>query len=189
MLTSATAGGYSLFEMLISLALSSIIMITTSSFYPLLQTEILHNYQQFRLEQSVQHAMVGLMKDLRRAGFIANHPEKMTAKAIVINQQQDCILIRYDSEIRGDWIYQPINSQDADLFAYRYNKNSVEYKVGAVNCSGNNWEKLLDTNEIRVTHFKIKQHHNTFVIDLNAELKHKPHINYQFTRIIKYENF
>lgn len=181
--------GYSLFEMLISIALSGLIMVAASSFYPQLQIQIMRYYQQFRLEQSIQNAMMGLTKDLRRAGFIANHPEKMTAKALEINGQQNCVIIRYDSQSRGDWIYQSTNIKDSDLFAYRYTKNSVEYKTGAVNCGGMNWEKLLDSKEIKVTSFTIKPRYNTYEINLTAELKNNATIKYQFQNIIKYENY
>lgn len=183
-----TSKGYSLLEMLISLALSSLIVISATTLYPQLQLHILHYYQQFRLEQSVQTAMAGLIKDVKRAGFIANHPKKMTQKAIDINQKQNCVIIRYDSEIRGDWVYNSEDIAQSDVFAYRYIKNNIEYKTGALTCAGANWDKLFDPNEIKVTAFTIKPLHHRLEIILRAELKKDASIHYQLVTVIKHEN-
>ncbi|MDF7670195.1 prepilin peptidase-dependent protein [Orbaceae bacterium ESL0721] len=182
------AGGYSLFEMLISITLSASLIIAITSLYPQLQIETIHHYQQYRLEQSIQNAMAGVTKDLKRAGFIANDPTKISEKAVELNSRGDCITIRYDSEIRGKWVYHPTTKQNSDIFSYRYKKDSVEYKTDTVDCNGGNWEKLLDPKEIKVTHFAIKLNHNYSEIILHAELKKNSAINYQYRNIVKNEN-
>lgn len=181
--------GFTLLEMLISIALSGLIIIGCSSFYTHLQTNIMQYYRRVRLEQNVKHALIGLSKDIRRAGFIANDPQKMKTKAIEINQQQNCIIIRYDSEIRHDWIYNSADIKNSDVFTYRYHKNNLEYRTGAIDCQdGTNWEKLFDPAEFKVTRFIIKQKNNTIKLSLAVELKKYKQINYQITKIIKNEN-
>lgn len=181
--------GFTLLEMLLSIALSSLIIIGSSSFYTQLQTNTMQYHRRARLEQNVKHAVIGLSKDIRRAGFIANNPQKIKMKAIEINQEQNCIIIRYDSEIRHDWIYSSSDIKNADVFTYRYYKNNLEYKTGAIDCQeGTNWEKLFDPTEYKVTHFTIKQKSNYIELSLKVELKKNQQINYQLTQIIKNEN-
>lgn len=180
--------GFSLLEMLMSIALSSVVIIGCTSFYAQLQTNIMQYYQRINLQKNVDSAMIGLTKDIKRAGFIANDPSKIKMKALEINHQQNCIIIRYDSEIRHDWVYNPIYKNNSDVFTYRYRKNNLEYKTGAVNCQGANWEKLFDPTEFKVTRFVIKQRTNSIEILLAAELLNNKKINYQVTKIIKNEN-
>lgn len=180
--------GFSLVEMLISIALSSLIILGCYTFYVQLQTYIIQNYQRIRLEQNVQYAIAGLAKDIRRAGFIANSPTKMKTKALEINQQRNCIIIRYDSEIRHDWVHNPLKIKNSDVFSYRFHKNNLEYKTGSINCQGSNWEKLFDPAEFKVTHFSITQRANAIELSLDVELINNQQINYHMTKIIKNEN-
>lgn len=183
-----TSNGFSLIEILVSIALSSLIIMATTHFYPLLHNQMLQYYQQFRLEQTVQYALTGLIKDIKRAGFIANYPEKMTEKALEINNDKNCIMIRYDSESHGEWRYNPSNIKNSDLFTYSYSKNNLEYKTGAIDCNGSYWEKIFDPNEIEITQFLIKKNGDIIEINLKAVLKNKTSIFYDLTKVIKNEN-
>ena len=141
-----------------------------------------------RLQQAVEQALIGLSKDIKRAGFIADDPHKMKNNALEIVNAQNCMIIRYDSEIRHDWVYDPWNLNNSDIFTYRFKNNNVEYKTGAVNCKETKWEKLFDPAEIKVTKFDIKQKNNTIELSIGAELKKQKHVKYQVTKIIKNEN-
>ena len=61
--------GFSLLEMLISITLTSMIIISATSFYYQLQQNTLHYYQITRLQQAVEQALIGLSKDIKRAGL------------------------------------------------------------------------------------------------------------------------
>ena len=180
--------GFSLLEMLISITLTSMIIISATSFYYQLQQNTLHYYQITRLQQAVEQALIGLSKDIKRAGFIADDPHKMKNNALEIVNAQNCMIIRYDSEIRHDWVYDPWNLNNSDIFTYRFKNNNVEYKTGAVNCKETKWEKLFDPAEIKVTKFDIKQKNNTIELSIGAEMKKQKHVKYQVTKIIKNEN-
>lgn len=180
--------GFSLLEMLISIILSSLIIIGCNSFYVQLQTNIMQYNQKIQLRNTIHQTLIGVTKDIRRAGFIANDPMKMTTKALEINSQQNCIIIRYDNEIRNDWIYDPFYKKSSDIFAYRYHKNNLEYKTGTLDCQGSNWEKLFDPSKFKITRFVIKQRTNSIEILLAAELINNKQINYQITKIVKNEN-
>lgn len=180
--------GFSLLEMLISITLTSLIVIGVTSFYYQLQQNTLHYYQITHLQQAVEQALVGLSKDIKRAGFIADDLNKMKNNALEIVRSQNCIIIRYDSEIRHDWVYDQWNLNNSDIFTYRFKNNNVEYRTGAVNCKETKWEKLFDPAEIKVTKFDIKQKNNIIELSIGAELKKQKHIKYQVTKIIKNEN-
>lgn len=180
--------GFSLLEALISITLSTIMVLGISSFYTQLQTNIYYNYQKKHLQTIVEQGLVGISKDIRRAGFIANDPTKMTAKPIDITSNPYCITLRYDSEIRNDWIYNPNFTRYSDIFSYRFNQKNIEYKTGELNCRSSQWEKLFDPAEVKITQFSIKQQQNGLEITLAAELKQNKKINYQITKFIKNEN-
>lgn len=180
--------GFSLLEMLISITLTSLIVIGVTSFYYQLQQNTLHYYQITHLQQAVEQALVGLSKDIKRAGFIADDSNKMKNNALEIVRSQNCIIIRYDSKIRHDWVYDQWNLNNSDIFTYRFKNNNVEYRTGAVNCKETKWEKLFDPAEIKITKFDIKQKKNTIELSIGAELKKQKHVKYQVTKIIKNEN-
>ncbi|MCO6545798.1 MAG: prepilin peptidase-dependent protein [Gilliamella sp.] len=180
--------GYSLLELLISMILSSLIFMSMASFYIQLQTRIIQNYQKTRLQQAIEFGLAGMKKDIKRAGFIANDPNKMTAKAIKIDAQRKCIVLRYDSEIRNSWVWNKFNPTESDVFTYRYKENNIAYRTGSIDCFGGKWEKLYDSNEIKVTDFTIKQLPDAISLSVTAELRKNKKINYQTTEIIKNEN-
>ena len=78
-------------------------MIVIMVFYPKMQMDSLIFYQQYRLEESVNQVLSGLIKDIKRAGFIANQLTNLTKSPIVISNDKQCIMIRYDLYRRGEW--------------------------------------------------------------------------------------
>jgi prepilin peptidase dependent protein B len=180
--------GFSLFEMMLSIAFSSLIFIGISTFYSQLQSALLKQNLNVHLQKNIHQGLVSIAKDLKRAGFIANKPEKMNQQPIEINTTSNCYIFRYDSEIRNDWVYNRKNPTKSDVFAYRFYKNNLEYKVGAINCEGINWEKIFDPHDIKITQFSISQQNNHFEIDISAQLKKNKKITYQTVTIVKNEN-
>ncbi|OCG20875.1 MULTISPECIES: hypothetical protein [unclassified Gilliamella] len=168
--------------------LSSLIFIGMTSFYIQLQTSIMQYYQKTRLQQAIELGLAGMKKDIKRAGFIANNPNKMTAKAIEIDKQSKCIILRYDSEIRNSWVWNRFNSTKSDVFTYRYKENNIAYRTGSIDCFGSKWENLFDSNEIKVTDFTIKQLPDAISLSIAAELRKNKQIKYHITEIIKNEN-
>ncbi|WP_085247510.1 prepilin peptidase-dependent protein [Gilliamella mensalis] len=182
------ASGYSLFEMLIGILLSSLIVLGMTSFYIQLQASIIQYYQKTRLQQAIELGLAGMKKDIKRAGFIANDPNKMTAKAIEIDKQSKCIILRYDSEIRNSWVWDRFSPMSSDVFTYRYKENNIAYRTGSIDCFGSKWENLFDSNQIKVTDFTIKQLPHAISLSVTAELRKNKQIKYHITEIIKNEN-
>ncbi len=177
-------GGFSLLELLISLALSPIILLSAVAVYQPLQKGLIDYYQQFRLEQVIEHGLFDLSKEIKRAGFTVDIPNTIKLPAIVINPLGDCIVLYYDSQLQGSWSPQ----KALNTFAYRYNHHNIEYKSGTNACQSSQWEKLFDPNEIIISHFKLRKRNQTIEIELKAKWKSAPTIDYQLTKVIRYEN-
>ncbi|WP_392562755.1 prepilin peptidase-dependent protein [Orbus sturtevantii] len=182
--------GFSLFEMLLSLALTSLIMLSIVAFYPKFNLAIIKIYQQNRLEEATNQALYGLIKDIRRAGFIANSKTNITKPAIEINSTGDCIILRYDATSSGKWRYDLSNPQRSDVFAYRYYKNSLDAQSGINNCHSTQtrWDKLFDPNEIDIIHFQAKQYLHYTELNIAVQLKHYPTARYQAVYYVKNQN-
>ncbi|KES14512.1 hypothetical protein GASC598P17_001040, partial [Gilliamella apis SCGC AB-598-P17] len=60
--------GFSLFEILLSIAFSSLIFIGITSFYSKLQTILLEKNLHIHLEKNIHQGLVSITKDLKRAG-------------------------------------------------------------------------------------------------------------------------
>lgn len=182
--------GFSLFEMLIALLINSIIIVSIISFYPQLHTAIMRVYLTNLLEEITEQTLAGLIKDLRRAGFIANSLTTVSKKAIEINAAGNCLILRYDVTGRGEWRDLPYDQQNSDIFTYRYNKHNLEYQPSFANCNNTamRWEKLFDPNEVYVNQFQLKQYPLYTRIDISLQLKHYPFIQYQTTHYVKHYN-
>ena len=176
--------GFSLVELLFALAISSLLMFGAMSFYPALQQDVLLIYQQNRMQETVNQAFAGLIKDVKRAGFIANDPALITEQSIEISAKNDCIITRYDAESTGKWRYFPLDSKNSDIFAYRYNKNNLEYRVGVPNCIGTGWEKLFDPDEIKVMQFSVEQHVGYIELNISTALTKRTSSLFKLTQLV-----
>jgi len=182
--------GFSLFEMLLSLALTSLIIISIVTFYPKFYLAIIQIYQQNRLEEVTHQALSGLIKDIQRAGFIANSKNVVTKPAIEINSAGNCIILRYDTTNSGKWRYYLYDPERSDVFAYRYHKNSLDAQSGINHCrsTASRWDKLFDPNEIKIINFQAKQHSNYTELNITVQLKHYPKVRYQVAYYVKNQN-
>lgn len=180
--------GFSLLEMLLALVLTSIIVISAMSFYPKFQMSIMRIYQQNRLEETTHQAITGLIKDIKRAGFIAGNPDNITQNAIEINPAKNCIILRYDAESTGKWRYNPQDPKTSDIFAYRYKNSNVEYQTGIIHCDGSGWEKLFDSAEVKITRLQFKQYNHYIAVELMVSLRAHSTITYHLIQYVKHEN-
>jgi prepilin peptidase dependent protein B len=180
--------GFSLFEMLLVLALSSILMLTIIQFFPVFQQQWLSLYQKQRIMHIVNNTLLPLYKDIKRAGFIAKINAQPIAEALQVNAEGNCIIIHYDLNRKGTWAIDEKDLSKVDTFVYRYAKNNVEYLPGAQNCKGIGWEKLFDNKEINIIQFQLFDQHSYLEIRMTGALVAAPDIVYSLSRMIRYEN-
>ncbi|WP_392559499.1 prepilin-type N-terminal cleavage/methylation domain-containing protein [Orbus mooreae] len=182
--------GFSLFEMLIALVIATLIMGSIMNFYPQFHTTIMRIYLQNTLQEATEQALSGLIKDIHRAGFIANSPHLISHSAIEINAAGNCIVLRYDLTSSGQWRKFAYDPQQSDIFTYRYSKSSFDYQTGVEHCNSTatRWEKLFDPNEITVKRFKAVLNPNYVTLSITTALKHNPLIQYDVTYYVKKYN-
>lgn len=158
------------------------------AFYPKFQADNIAFYQQYRLQQTVRQALSGLIKDIKRAGFLASNLKNITQSALVIDDDNQCIIIRYDLARIGNWRDNKHNLRVSDVFVYRYLQKNIVYRLGIADCYGQGWEKLFDNNEVNVSQFNIYQHPHYVEIQVTAHLTGNDSIVESKIHYVKTEN-
>jgi prepilin peptidase dependent protein B len=180
--------GFSLFEMLLVLALSSILILTIIQFFPIFQRQWLSLYQKQYIMHIVNNTLLPFYKDIKRAGFMAKINSQPIVAALQVNPKGDCIIIHYDLNRKGIWAIDEKDPSKVNTFVYRYAKHNVEYRSGVPNCGGIGWEKLFDNKEINIIQFQLFEHQLYLEIKITGTLVTAPNISYSLSRIIRYEN-
>lgn len=182
--------GFTLLEMLLVLMITAMITGSIMAFYPKWHFSLIAEFQRNRLQQATIQALSGLIKDIKRAGFIANISSSVNQPAIDVNIAGNCIIIRYDANSRGKWLHDPINPQLSDIFAYRYVKHNLESQTGVTNCknTASRWEKLFDPNEMILNDFNVSHYHHYIKLRLSVSLKSNTKIDYHVVLYVKNEN-
>lgn len=176
-----------LIELMITMLISTILLLSMMSLLPVMESSLLPMYRDYRLESLLLQNVQTIEKDLRRTGFIIphkNHHHDEINPAIEV--QPHCVLIRYDENLNGN--IEQNDKQYAEHFAYRFNQQALEYKRGAINCSGKGWRKLTDPAEVTIIHFHIKQQNSLFVLFVQAKLTQFPSVVKKVSHIVRYEN-
>lgn len=148
------AVGFTLPEMMLAMAVGSVVMLSVAQILPLLRARIQDNANQLRLEQMFNQAMSGIEKDIRRAGFCNG---RCQGRALTLQLDGDgqvsCLSLAYDVNRNGRW--ENHSEQEPEFFSYRLREKVLEVQTGGPNCQGNRWEKLLDPAEVVITQFRV----------------------------------
>lgn len=142
--------GFSLLEMLIAMAISAVVMLSTGRFLPLLLAENAGVLQQAQLRQELQQIMVTLEKAVRRAGYC--HGE-CGSGALKISEH--CLLLRWDENSNGKW--EGVSYAESDYYGYRLRQQQLEMQRGVDQCQSAGWERLSDPAFMTVEQFGISQ--------------------------------
>lgn len=174
--------GFSLFEVLMSLVLGSLLMLVLLHFYPLLfqSAQVFKAKHQLQLE--ADSILDKITKDLYRAGFVAQDPKFISEP--IFSFQNHCLIVLYDLERNGKMSLGEENS-DSDRFAYRLVDQNLEYKRGAKSCSGVNWYKLNDPEKFFVSDFKIIERAYSYQIRFTLASKKNPDLIEHFSTVIR----
>ncbi|TCV08632.1 prepilin peptidase dependent protein B [Samsonia erythrinae] len=182
--------GFTLLEMLLALSLSSLIMLSVAQLYPLLRSQSQNSAQLVRLEQLFNQVVMGIEKDIRRAGFCAGSCQ---GKAITIGQypgehENSCLNVSYDLNRNGVW--DGGEQQDAESFGYRLRDRALEMQSGAHNCRGDRWEKRFDPQEVILTTFRVQRltAQNAlalYELQLAGHWAKRPEVGLHVTRLIR----
>ena len=184
--------GFSLLEVILAMALSSIMMVSVTSLFPGFIRQYLNSYRLYRVEQAMSVALLNIEKDLRRAGFIK---EGRVGNAVSFSQSSgnigSCLIIRYD--LNGNGKIEEQESYTSEVFGYRLHQGALEQHRGALHCSGNGWEKITDLSEVEITNLDVEKVNadkeiTYFIIRLNGHWRGNLSLSKRLFSIVKAEN-
>lgn len=148
------AQGYSLLELLLVVALSSILLLVIGRLLPQLSYQQRQLFSQQRLKQELYSLLMQLEKDIRRAGYC--NGENCGNSGLVITNRGRCLLVRWDENHNGRW--EPPGHLLSEYFGYRLHAAKLEAQRGSVDCLTGRWESLIDSSILRVEEFHVSVH-------------------------------
>lgn len=158
--------GFSLLEVLISMAISSVLLLGAARFLPALQRGVLQQTRQQALEEEVWQRLYTVAKHLQRAGYCNGECQ---GEPLELAQQGQCVIIRWDGNSDGIWQATPLT--DADSIGFRLQNHVLETLRGATACEGKGWDKMTDPATIIVTQFQVtRQNSARFAPELTIRL-------------------
>lgn len=146
--------GFSLLEVLIAMAISSVLLLGASRFLPALQRGVLAQTQQQTLEDDLWQRVFTVAKHLQRAGYCGD--DDCGGEALQIAQQGQCVIARWDGDSNGLWQTSP--ADEADSIGFRLQSGVLETLRGATTCEGKGWDKMTDPAALTVTSFQVVRH-------------------------------
>ncbi len=145
--------GFTLPEMLIALAIGSVLMLGIARFLPALQINNLRTLMSFQLHEELKLMINTLEKAVRRAGYCAGECE---GKGIIINTTGGtCLLVRWDENSNGKW--EGPDAENSDYYGYRLREGNLEVQRGVSRCDTAGWEKLNDPGSVTLSQFQVTQ--------------------------------
>ncbi|RAT12236.1 hypothetical protein AU489_08050 [Lonsdalea populi] len=185
-------GGFSLPEVILALAIVSIIILAVVQLFSVLNKQSQQGLNAFRLEQTLSEALSVIEKDILRAGYCAGRcrGEAVTLSADDTNSAQSCLTVSYDVNHSGHW--DPGERQEGEFFSYRLRNGALEVQTGYARCRGKRWEKLFDPNEVTITGFQVSSQQGSrgtlYLLDLSGYWTDRPQIKQQVQRWVARRN-
>ena len=154
--------GFSLTEVLIATAISSLLLIGASRFLPGLQRAVLLQSGQREQEEEVWQRLFSLGKQLQRAGYCAGN---CPGQGLLTGRQGSCVIVRWDANSNGSW---DNSASENDSTGFRLESGALETLRGATSCEGKGWEKLTDPDRLVITHFMVRKVEHAWPLSARA---------------------
>lgn len=146
------ARGFSLLEVLVAMAISSVLMISAAKLLPSLQLAVLRQSQHILIQEDVWQLVFTIGKHLERAGYCAGACE---GSGLTLSRDGSCLLMRWDANNNGRW--ESASSTEAEQTGFRLRDNAIETQRGSASCTGVGWERITDPALLKVTDFIVSQ--------------------------------
>jgi len=139
--------GFTLIEVLVALALSSVLLLGTIRLFPALQRNILHEYQSASARESLWQLAYRIGKHLQRAGYCHG---ACTAPALQIEQEGSRVLIQWQTPSS-----RSLTGDEYERTGYRLHQGTLQILKGTKEFTGELWEKISDPELMTVAHFSV----------------------------------
>lgn len=164
--------GFSLVEVLVAMAIGSVLLLATARFLPALQMAALRQTQQQVLQEELWQRLLTVARHLQRAGFCQG---ACSGEGVML--ENDCVRVRWDSNLNGVWEETP--AANSEVTGFRLSNGGLETLRGATSCTGKGWEKMTDPDFLTVDAFVIERHNRSgfapeFSLRLSAHLTSRP---------------
>ncbi|NWC61734.1 prepilin peptidase-dependent protein [Cedecea sp. P7760] len=163
--------GFTLLEMLIAMALSSVLLLGTSRLFPALQLEVLRQYGYVAQQEALWQMAFAIGKNLQRAGYCRGQCQ---GEGVKLTNQGGCVVVQWDANHNGRW--DTAKDSQNEQTGYRLRNGNLETQKGVEHCEGSGWERMSDPAQSTVQHFSVtRQNRKTgrplFLIKLASSLK------------------
>lgn len=158
-----TQRGFSLPEMLIAMAIGSVLMISAGRFLPRLLAQNLQLQQRVQLQQELQQIAATLEKALRRAGYCHG---TCSGPPLQLAADGQCVLLRWDENSNGRW--EGPGHSESDFYGYRLRSGQLEMQRGVDECSSSGWERLTDPAFIVIDRFQLRRQSQQLALQLTG---------------------
>ncbi|XQK48261.1 prepilin peptidase-dependent protein [Escherichia coli] len=143
--------GFSLLEVLIAMAISSVLLLGAARFLPALQRESLTSTRKLALEDEIWLRVFTVAKHLQRAGYC--HGSCTRLKGWKLSDRATVSLCSGMRTVTVSGIANRV--KESDQIGFRLKEHVLETLRGATSCEGKGWDKVTNPDAIIIDTFQV----------------------------------
>ena len=142
--------GFTLPEVLLALAIGSLITLGAMRFLPALQRGVLVTTQRHQVQTLLWQLAMSIGKSIRRAGYCNG---ECSGPGLWLAPAGNCLVAEWDFNSNGQWETAP--AEQAEQVAYRHAGTDLETRRGGEGCGGRGWQRMNDPAALRIDSFRV----------------------------------
>lgn len=142
--------GFSLAEVLLAMAIGSVLLLASARFLPALQRAVMQHTRMQLVDDELWLRAWTVAKHLQRAGFCNG---ECRGQPLVISHSGECVIVQWDANSNGRW--EPPEHGEAEQTGFRLNNGALETQRGASSCTTRGWEKITDPAQMQIERFNV----------------------------------